>query len=284
MARKRLALALFASVTTVASAVLTYAVKAQPSDKPVWLAQWAIDSRPDLAVGVLSLSIFGSAIEFWRWYADSRHPAKEVLRKIVEDFANSSFRNKTKKNRITLFKATRGWRVLLYGIFRLPLRKKSHKWKALWRVKWSGTYLGVYIRPASVRNHKSTTAFHVSDDPRECEGMAGLVWEEGFCMLPNLPHLDRDEVRSFASWSDVPSRHALRDYSAATNMRDLTLLCSMDHFATHFMGSVIKKSDGTIWGVLLLDSEEAQCPFPPEGGTFKERFDDCARIVGKIVA
>jgi hypothetical protein len=284
MSLNRTFLALFSAATAISSAFLAFAIKAQPSDNPAWLAQWAIANRPNLSLGVLVLSLSAALAESWRWYVDKRHPAKETLAKVIDDFAKTMFRDQTKKNRITLFKATNGWRVFVFGTLKLLFMDKRHKWKALRRVRLRRTYLGVYVRPAAVRNHSSCTAFEVSDDPRDCEGVAGVVWEEGLCLIRELSPLDRDEVRSFKSWEDVPVGHRIREYAEATNISSLALLQSMDHFARHFMGTVIRRADGTNWGVLLLDSEERECPFPLDGGNFKVRFDDCARIIGKIVA
>jgi hypothetical protein len=269
----------------MAVALATYATRIKTGDEPLWFTNWAIAHRQHIALVVLACALVQILNDAWRWYTGARHPAKETLQKLVEDFSKTHFKERTKKNRVTLFRATQGWRVFFYGVAKLSLRKQAHKWHALWSVKWNETYLGVYVRPASVRNSKSASALKVSDHPSECEGVAGLIWEEGGTVeLLHLPAVDIARLRSTHKIESLPDDDPLRVYCNQTNIRSIDLARSFDHFGRHFLGTVIRRSDGTQWGVLLIDSEDSECTFASEDSDLKMRLDDFARVVGKIVA
>ena len=286
MIRKRLVPAVLAALTTLASAVVVYATRVRKDDQPPWLSGWALAHRADLALGLLAIAFLACATDVWRLYVEVRHPAKEVLRKMVEDYASAMFHHDGRRNRVTLFKSTNGWRAFIFGMLKWSALENPYKRRALARIIWRKTYVGVYVRPAAARHSRSATVFRVSDNAPECEGMAGLVWERGYVLLAHLPKIDRDEVRNLTaeSFAKLRSDHPIRQYASSTGIRDLRLLKSMDHFARHFLGTVIRRADGTNWGVLLLDSEADDCPFPLDGGHFQQRFDDRARLIGAIIA
>lgn len=137
----------------------------------------------------------------------------------------------------------------------------------------------------TARNAKSATALRVSDDPAECEGMAGLVYEEGFCIASNLPRISKADVAPVCDLRELPASHPVRRYAEATRISDLTLLKAFENFGSHYMGVLIRKNNGTPWGVLLLDSEEERCPFPQngDGAHTRERLESYARMMSKLV-
>ena len=264
---------------------MAYALKVDATNWPAWLSSWFVSHRPGLSLALLGLSVAGTLVELGRSYIERRHGYKPALQRLLDDFAAREFKGRAKKNRLTLFKATSGLRLFLYGLARLPLFEKSHKWAALRRLRPRRRYLGVYVRASEARNRRSTTALRVSDTAAECEGMAGSVWEEGACLLANLPKIDPREVRSITALDTLPEHHPIRVYARGTNIRELVLLQSMEHYARHFLGCLIRRQDGTPWGVLLLDSEEETCPFPDDGtgGDFGQRFFMLAAVFGKLI-
>jgi hypothetical protein len=273
------------TITSFVAALVVYASKVSAADWPQWLSEWFISHRPLLALGLLCLSILGTLVEAVRWYIEKRHGAKGALQRLLDAFANSEFKGRAKKNRLTLFKTTSGFRVFSYGLIRLPLLDQVHKWRALKRLRPRWKYLGVYLRASEARNRKSTTALRVSDSADHCEGMAGLVWEEGACMLANLPRISAARVRDVAKFDSLEASDPIRIYAESTNIRDLVLLQSMEHYARHFMGYLIRRQDGTPWGVLLLDSEEDVCPFPTDaaGGVFGQKLAMLAQVFGILI-
>lgn len=276
---------LLSSIVGIAVALATYATRVKLGDEPMWLSAWAVSQRQQIVLVVLGCAVFQIVNDAWRWYAGARHPAKETLQKLVDEFSKTHFKERTKKNRVTLFRATQGWRVVLYGLSKLSVRNQGHKWRALLSVTWNELYLGVYVRPASVRNSKSASALKVSDHSSECEGVAGLIWEEGGTVeLLNLPPVDVARLKSTHKIEDLEEEDPIRIYCAQTNIRRISLAKSFDHFGRHFLGTVIRRSNGTLWGVLLIDSEEAEFGFASEGSDLKTRLDDFARVIGKIVA
>ena len=284
MRRKHVLLISLSTVTAIVSSLVAYSTKLQPTDEPQWFSSWVYGKRATLAFALLALSWLGAIVEWVRAYLAERHHDKAVLQRIVDDFARTQFKSRVRKNRLTVFKVTSGFRCFGYSMVRLPLLEKGYKWRAASRLKFRSNYLGIYLRASETRNVKSTTALRISDNPDECEGMAGLVWEETSCILPNLPKIDPADVRRVSSLDALPFDHPIRQYARATNIRDIVLLQSMENLARHFMGYIIRRSDGTPWGVILLDSEEEHCPFETPGGApFAEKLSDCARVLGKVV-
>lgn len=275
-----------ATVTTITAAFVAYASGVRRNDEPLWLSVWADTHRPLLALLLLGCSALAAIAEWIRAFTATKQENRATLQRVLNDFAAREFPEKGRKNRITLFKAVSGWSALLHAIRRTSVFAGRHKWKSVRRIRLRGTYLIVFLRSVDARSQKSGTVLRVADEPQHCEGVGGRVWEENFYFLGNLPEITVDAVRSATKLlEDLPVAHLVRRYAEATNIRDLTLLRSMDTFARHFMGSLIRRSDGTVWGVLLLDSEDRNCPFPTNstGGKFGDRFKDLARLLGKIV-
>lgn len=286
MKRSGRLLATFSTLGSLLAAWVTYSTRVSVGDEPKWLVDWTLANRSTAAALLLVVTVMIAVADWIRLYLSSRHEQKNILLKIISDYSKTLFADRTRHNRLTLFKLTNGWRVWIWALIRLPKFDKSHKWLALLRVNPRATYLGVYLRPNGVRNRTSCAAFRVSDDPEECEGVAGLIWEQGYVILPNLPRVTRSKIRELDSLQDLPADDPVYQYAEATNVRDIRVLKACDHFARHFVGSVIRKGDGTSWGVLLLDSEDDDCVFATEGDAsalHAQRISDCARIIGKIV-
>jgi hypothetical protein len=281
------------ALTSVFAAAVAYATKVKEGDTPSWLVAFALSKRESLAAGLLGLSVLGTMVESARAYISERHMSKGVLQKLLEDLAKTLFGENAKRNRLTLFKKTRGWRVFVWALIKLPWFGKRHKWRALFRLKWRDDYLGVYLRPSSVRNKNSLTAFRISDQARYCEGVAGLVWEENFVMIAGLQKVDPESTRKIKGLADLPATDPIAQYARSTNVSDPILLKSIENPARHFFGTIIRLGDGRPWGVLLLDSEEDDCPFPfgtgkgsknkRRAGNFGKTFFTYADLLGKVI-
>lgn len=270
-------------MTSVVAAVAYYAIRTRPGDEPGWLSSWAISQRPLLTASLLVLTIAGAATEWIRALLSDDIENTRVLQRLLDDFSTREFPLRGRQNRLTLFRALPGWRAWWVGLRRLPIFAKGHKWAALRRLRFQDVYLVVHLRASDSRSRKSAVALHISDQAEGCEGMAGLAWEENHCFKGNLNKLNPKDVRAIETLDALPIGHPIREYAEQTNVRDITLLRSVDNFARHFMGTIIRKSDGTPWGVLLLDSEDDRCPFTATGGSFAERFNDLAGLLGKFV-
>jgi hypothetical protein len=282
---KARALVTLSTATSVLAALGYYATRAKQGDSPIWLSSWAVTHRPTLAEWLLGLTVLSAITEWIRAIWMERLENKRVLQRLLDDFSTRQFRLRSRKNRLTLFRAVPGWRAYLLALRRLPLLGKRHKWKALWRTKFGDTYLVVFLRASDSRSPKSAVALRVSDHAASCVGMAGLAWEENFCFKGNLVKPNPDEVRRLRNWDSVPATHPIRQYAEETNVKDIVLLASVDNFARHFMGTLIRRADGKPWGVLLLDSEDEACPFTTNttGGAFGQRFNALAGLLGKFV-
>ena len=121
-----------------------------------------------------------------------------------------------------------------------------------------------------------------------CEGVAGLAWRDGWVAITDLPSFAPGSLRNMADLSTYPKESPERQYAEATNIRSAADLRTMEHYAEHFMGSVIERHDSSgKWGVLLLDSLEHQCPFPNShtqtGKQFRKDFEYNAAILGRML-
>ena len=280
--------AVMSSVAALLAGTIVYIDDLDSASDPPWLIDFAAKHKSKIALGLFVLTLLLTAADWLRSYVEGRHESKRVLAKILNELSGSLFPNGARRNRITLFSQSSGWRLFFYGLLRNPLWGKPHKWKALFRLKWREDYLGVYLRPMDSKGRKSTAAFQVSDDSQECEGVAGRIWDiAGQWMVTDLPRVETRAIRRIASQSELESNAAVKAYASKTNMLSYRGFDACDHFATHYYGTLIRRSDGTSWGVLLLDSFVEECPFTMDGEpspSFVQRFNDFATIIGKIVS
>ena len=286
--RLRILLLFLSTLTLLASAAVTYALRVQPGDPPAALSRWFIENRPLLALGLLVIAVTTALLEWIRFFTAQRTERKTAIQRVVDDFAETIFKGAVRQNRVTVFRAISGWKVWRNGLAILHVGRDLAKWQRLWRVKTHATYLSVYVRAAASRYVSSATALQVSDDPAKCEGVAGRVWEEGLFVLTDAPPITPEQVRATKCLSELSANHPVRIYAERTNVAEerLTLLRSMQHLGHHFCGSVIKRRDGTLWGVLLVDSDDASCPLKDkvQRDLIIYRLSERARLLGLIVA
>jgi hypothetical protein len=272
-------------------AAISYAerLKAGDKDNP-FFADLLLQHKPTLALWLLVLSSATVVLDPIRNYLTRLNEPRVMAEKLLSSYAKALFADQVMSNRLTLFKYYRGWRIWVFALFRLdvaPFAEQWPKWKALFKVKWTAYYLGVYLRPTRSWNRESVAAFRVSDDPSTCEGVVGMIWRKNsLVILTDLPKIDSGAVRRLASPSDFDNAPDLQQYVEATNMQDIVLLRARTRFATHFMGTVIETTSGDRWGVLLLDSEDAACPLAAgdRSTEYRKRFEDCALILGKVLS
>lgn len=280
-------LASLSTVAVVLAAFVTYTQRLSPGDKPQWLVDWALQQKALLAAILLGVALFIAICDWVRAFIVGHQQNKIVLHKILGDLSRVLFPNGARNNRLTLFNKVTGWRVYLRAMRRLSIFSRGHKWRALVRIRPRHEYLCTYLRPPEAKGQKSTAAFRVGDGSEECEGVAGLIWDaDGQIILEDLPDIAKDSVRKLASDDELARSDDIKLYAEKVNIADLRLLQSCDNFARHFYGTLIRKSDGSAWGVLLLDSTDDVCPFTSESTvsqSFIQRFNDYARVIGRIV-
>lgn len=290
MKAKSKVLVTLSTMTAIMAAAAAYAVRVEPTDWPTWLSGWFIAHRQTLILWLLGLTVIGAVVEWTRAITSSNRAEKEILQKVVSEFANSHFQDSAKWNRMTLFKAVPGWKALPSTLWRLrwwPFDKPD-KARGCWRIQMRGRYLIPYARADTARNRRSSAAFRVDDSPDLCEGVAGLVWEQQYYQVDHLPKFKPGELRAAVD-NGFPGGHPraaeIRTYMEKTNVTDPVLLGSLQHYAQHFMGFVVKGTTGAPWGVLLLDSESDKCPFSPKtGGFLKKEMSTFTLTLGKIVS
>lgn len=282
-----------AVIIAVLGGFATYAADVDPTDRPRWLAAFALRFKDHaLALGVVATLLIAGLQAL---QATLARPAfrRETVQGIL-DVLVSACTGMPKKNRITLFQKKKGWKAFAIGMWRLKWRywrpEKRKKLRALWQIEWFADYLYVYARSTQARAQFSTAVFRISDRAEECAGMAGYAWELGFFVKANLPKIRALEMELIQTrtWSEIlalPRNNRLRLYVDETGITSVEQLRAMETFAQHFVGHIIRTSQGN-WGVLLLDSEEDRCPFEGEeenAGAFGRIFQTHAEALGNIL-
>ena len=279
--------ALVSTVTALLAGAIAYIDDLDENDPP-WLIAYAVKYKSKIALALFVLTVLLALGDWFRSYIDERHQEGLVLNKVLNELSRTVFPQGARRNRITLFNLTSGWRIFLWGLVRIPIFGKAHKWRALFRVKWMDDYLGVYLRPTDSRGRKSTAAFRVSDNDGECEGVAGRIWASaGQVIVAELPRVDAGDIRRIASLSQLEANATVKEYAEKSNMLNYHGFDACDLFARHYYGTLIRQSDGSPWGVLLLDSFEDVCPFMADGEpseSFVQRFNDFATVIGRVVS
>jgi hypothetical protein len=239
-----------------------------------------------LASAILILRI---ASIFAARHAFRRSVLEEALNVLVSQCGGAS-----RKNRITLFRCVSGRRAFCGSYWRMGLKAFSEEYRPMRRllkkVEWGAKYLQVYARSQDAKNRLSPIIFRVSDYPEKCEGMAGVVWSEQGACKGSLPKLVETDVRLLRSSTleQIQAKAAssrVRKYVSQTNLNSTELVHAVRSFSRHFMGQIVHTPQRRDWGVLLLDSEEEECPFDEseDGGALGRVFRTQAETIGQIL-
>lgn len=283
---------------TCVVAFSTYSLAATPCiapcDAPNWFHAAGLWFKPRaVPAAFIATAVFGIA-EFLQFLFGVPGYRKETVQRFL-DVLVGQCHGRARNNRVTLFKRVSGFRAFWTGVWRLRWllwrKSKRSKLRALWRIEWTAEYLMVYVRSSGSKGPNSTAAFRVSDLPGECEGIAGLVWLEDFLVRPNLSKLtedDRKQIRALTMDQilRLGGNNRLRRYVEATGIKDIHQLRAIESFARHFMGSTVHGKGGRLWGVLLLDSDENDCPFSlaePNGGAMGRLFSTQAETLSNVL-
>lgn len=279
---------MFGLVLVLVSKLSEYASRVRPGDSPRWLSVWASTNRSSIALSVLLLSTLVPINDIIQRRNARRHAAQPFLQRLLDEYASRYFQKQSeRKNRLTIFKETSGWSALLYAFVFLRGFRSWATFRRICGVRPGKKYLGVYARSSEARNKRSFTLLRISDDARGCEGMAGHVWENGSCCVVDLPAVTQAEIQKVSRLSGLPPDHPVRIYAESTGLQadeKLVVLKAVRFPARHFIGELIRCPDGQRWGVLLLDSEDPDCPVLPGSSTPADQWlKECATFAGKLV-
>lgn len=257
--------------------------------------------QPYAGVVILWLAIAVAVLQLLEAVIETHTFKKELVVGFLDDYLKKHFPGaRPQDNRLTLFRLHRGWYILFFVLpVRLlsqdePLRVFGHTVKKLFRGGfiaglWRNDYLYAYARATQSINQKSCTIYRVSfNRPTECEGMAGLTAVKDWVEIPDLPDFPDGALRTMKELSDYSASAPERIYAEMTNIKHSSDLRMLNRYARHFLKCVIYTTDGKrVWGTLLLDSRQSDCPFPDrytaKGRSFAKYFENDAATLSRIL-
>lgn len=290
-------------VLTITSVVVTlslgfsnYVARVGVDSTPKWLrpiAEWFGELfGADVARWVLTFTVVGAVIPIADRLVGIHRFRKAKIQRLLDQAVAELLAGDARTHRLTLFKATRGWRLWL--IFGYRIWRQDDKGSALRdiiKIRPAGLYLYVYARPKRAWNPHSCAVYRVyRNRDRDCDGIAGLVWQQDEITKRNLVVPGKPgELRKMKELETYPPDHAYRTYANETNVRTTQQLRAREHYGRHFHGTVIEDGAAEKWGVLLLDSMAVLCPIPESkkaadrGDAWMQRFDRYAETVSQLL-
>lgn len=256
---------------------------------PDWLAR-ALDTR--ITLWVFIATAFGALLQLLEKLVLAHRARKQTVQKILDELVRDLLNNDPRNNRCTLFVAVWGWRALFHVLARLwwqDEKRKVLRDSLRLIIDPFGLYLYAYVRAMRSNNDRSCAIFKVYQNKlASSEGVAGMVWAEGFAALSVKALPTRDERKlldRFSTFDLFAATHAVRRYATETNVARLCQLRARNHLASHFVGQVVEARDGNRWGVLLVDSLHEKCPFPGGGHdlAFKRNLRTYAQIISLLL-
>lgn len=276
------------------SGVVAAAQLVGPTTRPEWFRDFVLHHQGALPFIAIALAGAIFLAQITQAVIGPYRYRKTTVQDIVDGLPNV-LSGQARRNRITIFRRVKGWKALAIGVWRLRYRPwrepKQAKFRALCSLSLAGDYLFPYVRSSEGRNERCVAVFQVGELERDCHGMAGRTWEEGFMIRAELPKL-KDSYRDDAATlniEEVRNRHPndpLRKYVTETWIVTTEQMQALQTFARHFMGQAIYTGGKRPWGVILLDSDEEECPFDAasqDGGTFGEVLRTHGTTLGHIL-
>lgn len=239
------------------------ALRWDPKQTPLtgWFAAfltWCQGSSPLLLLILFAFSYLSRL----RSYAKPPTTWKKV-HALLDEMQGQIFKEENDKGeplhhyRVTLFK--RGW------CFRL------HRWP------WSGWLIPVERSGHMMR--KTKTVFRAPDDPNMLEGVAGLTWaKKAIVLIDNLPDLSKNPgVEGGLHDPDIGN------YARSTLVHEDWVrqrVKERKQLGRSFCGIPVEVSGGTLWGVIVIDSQN---PEPKTGPQHDLTYRLYAGVLGKLL-
>lgn len=256
------------------------------ADQPVAslgvMEAWLASQRGTLLNATLVVAWGVAFIELIREFLDARHVARPTLQRLIDEFSKEHFPSTERHNRVTLFKETHGSVIRLWGLLRcwkLIFPSNFRVWRS---IRWGERYVGVYVRARGARNRHSSISWRIGDMNTQCEGVAGQIWEDGAMveLSADFP-VDHEKVKAARSMDAFPAGSPEMEYARETNIKTIESYQLIGNYSKHFCGTIIKRG-GVQWGVLLIDSQEDNCRFPP-GSVAQGKLAELALMLGRII-
>jgi len=232
----------------------------------------------------LFIMFYTTIFVFLRPLQGKRKLVKEILRRINIEIFNQNLDS----HRVTLFREINYIPALVRNSFAF-LYHLIFYWRKsglYFRFLPLGHYLRVYER-CGLQLLSSSTMLRVENDNEErCEGVAGLIRYKKMGIqiddLPDILSIPEEEFLKARRLRDIRKKYrkAIANYMNKGRIRDLNLFKRIHRKARHFYGTIITKSNGETWGVLLVDSTSPSSPFDTHT---KEEINSFAKTISDII-
>lgn len=223
-----------------------------------------------LVLHKLEIGITAGAIVLLIQLLSLRNPFKEKKKRILNDinkhYINNKFRGENEINRITIFKAKRG-----YEIYPLFFSKcifgnwKEHKQRDLlkfyFRKKFPRPfrqYLVQHSRNGHPYPNGSSSFFLVPENDKEVSSLAAESFFKEKPKKAILPKLDADAIRRTKKIDNLKGRNKCdtRLYMKESKVNSFEMLKCFHRFPTRLYAEPIFLEDGRKWGCIVFDSED----------------------------
>jgi hypothetical protein len=208
-----------------------------------WLVQ-ILEKAQKWALFIIPIS--SVAAVFAKWYAGYLGSTRvwEEIHAILDEFQKTALPHSSAKHRhrVTLFKHVT-WTFKIKALLQIFQG----------RYPWQGWLIPV-DRSGDTSQNPDSLFFAPKNSPDHAMGFAGKVWKERSCQyISNLPEV----TRSFAEKKAHKELGLYCEQSYSDKWEIKKRILSGKAYARSFWGFAIELSDGTLWGVVVIDSVDS---------------------------
>lgn len=218
----------------------------------------------------------------------TRKERNRLKKKFIDRIHSELLDGKADMHRVTLFREISYKKALVrnyISLFQHLFSNNRWRWKLYVLPPKPGRYLAVDLRCGRPYQKNSSTMFYVeTNEEKDCEGIAGYIrFKTCKASITDLPDVNDVDLKGYVKIDDIKSKivkKKVTQYMEDGYIKEFSSLRKMHSKARHFFGTSINKSDGSPWGVLLIDSIATESPFNPE---LEKRFDSFAISVYDMI-
>ena len=208
---------------------------------------------------------------------DFRNPFKirkrKILKSIQDHYINDIFQGENEKNRITIFKVKRGYKIICKYVLRCFIKSWSeHRQKKLFLFYLKNLpipyskYLVQYSRNGHPYPKGSSTIFKVPANEQEISGIVAESFYKSKAKKISLPVLDSKKVCNITSLKNYSGNEKtkIKKYMLKGKINSFDKFKSFHRYPSSIYAEPIILDNETQWGCIVFDSIDE-----------KLQLDDC---------